>query len=67
MKLAIFSLLILQVFSDSLKFVFEICRHGARTPMHKDFYNSKEYKYQGELTAVGQQQHYRLGISSVKG
>ena len=55
MKALVLLFLFQQAFSE-LKFVCELFRHGAR---HKVFRTTDELK--GELSAVGQRQHFLLG------
>ena len=48
-----------------IRFVFEIFRHGARTPLldgeTKTDYLGKKWIGDGELTSVGMRQHFLLG------
>ncbi|KAL4428941.1 hypothetical protein ABPG74_011137 [Tetrahymena malaccensis] len=45
-----------------LKFVLELYRHGARTPINSWYDADQQKADAGELTATGQRQHYNLGL-----
>lgn len=47
--------------SSSLKMLIEMTRHGARSPLYDNFTTSQWDLPPGELTPVGQRQHYLLG------
>jgi len=66
-KLILISILLLISLTSTkeLKFVFEMFRHGARSPLRLDLNNLDIFKNKwvssGELTNVGMRQHFLLG------
>lgn len=63
MKIVTLLLILIASVYCEIKFVFEMLRHGARSPWgvgNKDILG-KEWSGDGELTAIGMRQHYLLG------
>jgi hypothetical protein len=64
--LIIYNILICFVYSDKLRFVFNIFRHGARAPyflnkLNKDLFDNY-WESESKITSVGIRQHYLNGI-----
>jgi hypothetical protein len=66
----IFIFLFISIVSCKLRFVYEIFRHGARSPIgldnYKDILGQKWSYGDGELTPIGMRQHYLLGYRNKK-